>query len=466
MKFADKYYGKSTADIPCPLVSDLLKMEVPDMAEAFSGLDFATCAELKSAWRRAWWSIANDIYLNSRETQKRIPTAANLLAKARKTVTAANGDKVMDATAEGLWLQKFERNALETRIKAAFAGNMDYDAYETAKTEISAVYGFPADVVEMLRYFVCQARRGDADPALNRALYLYSKEKMTGKTTVARIIAGILNGRMSWRECQGGEAFSDIATELQFGTFDRPKATRCQCVVMDEAFTGKGTGKYYGKFKMALTCDTAAVQVKFGGTYDVRCTRNYVFTSNDEAASIIADESERRLFVIEMRKPKERTYEELFTMWRDFIVNAPAEDDTARWYRATMQPVRGEAGVMKEDFKSAFLSPDFLNAVTEYRDNISRGVLSDLNSGETACVGKKYQLPFPKFFTDFLSRSYDVRRHAGLVKESVTEVFGQPKGKSRKYYNVVEVIAALNVGISAEEYEQDNGNDTGGDLPF
>lgn len=466
MKYSERYYGTSTADIPCPLVSDLLKMEVPDMAEAFAGLDFATCAELKSAWRRAWWTLANDIYLNSRETQKRIPAAANLLAKARKTVTASNGDKVMDATAEGLWLQKFERNALETRLKSAFPEKRDYDTYEMAKAEILAVYGFSAEIVEMLRYFVCQARRGDADPVLNRALYLYSKEKMTGKTTVARIVAGILNGRTSWRECQGGEAFSDIATELQFGTFDRPKATRCQCVVMDEAFTGKGTGKYYGKFKMAITSDTAAVQVKFGGTYDVRCTRNYVFTSNDEAASIVADESERRLFVIEMKKPQERSYEDLFRLWRDFIMNAPAEEDTARWYRATMQTVRGEAGVLKEDFKSAFLSPDFLNAVTEYRDNITRGISSDLNSGMPTETGKKYQLPFPKFFTDFLSRSYDVRRHAGLVKETVAEVFGPPKGKSRKYYNVVEVIAVLNVGIAAEDYVQDNGTDTDVDLPF
>lgn len=465
MNFAEKYYGKSTADIPCPLVSDLLKMEVPDMAEAFAGLDFATCSELKAAWRRAWWTLANDNYLNNRDTQRRIPAAANLLAKARKTVTAANGDKVMEATAEGLWLQKFERVALETRLKAAFAGNMDYGTYETAKAELSAIYGFSDEVLEMLRYFACQARRCDADPALNRALYLYSKEKMTGKTTVARIIAGILNGRTSWRECQGGEAFSDIATELQFGTFDRPKATRCQCVVMDEAFTGKGTGKYYGKFKMAITSDTAAVQVKFGGTYDVRCTRNYVFTSNDEVASIIADENERRLFVVEMKTPQERSYEDLFRMWRDFITNAPAEEDTARWYRATMQAVRGEAGIMKEDFKSAFLSPDFLNAVTEYRDNITRGISSDLSNGFSS-DGKRYQLPFPKFFTDFLSRSYDVRRHAGLVKESVVEVFGQPKGKSRKYYNIVEVIAALNAGIAAEDYVQDNGTDTNDDLPF
>jgi hypothetical protein len=450
--YAKKYKGKGgKGDKPSPLVAAVLKTTPPDVEPVLCACDFASVDEVEEAITDAWWQIATDKYLMSKATQLTIPESKLLYNRAVKICTAATMSKNMKSAAEALWMRCFERADLNRRRAEAFRltpDTPDTNVYGAAKAELSGIYGFNATEWDHIRYFVCQARRDNSDPALNRSLYLYSAEKMTGKTTVARIIAGILNGRKSWRECCGGDAFSDIATELQFERFSRPKATRLACVVMDEAIAGKTTSKYYGKLKTAITTDSCAVEVKFGGTYDVRCTRNYIFTSNNDVSSIIADESERRICVIRMRKPKFCEYEQLFDLWRDYIVNAPDEEDVAKWYRETMPEVRGDDGLAKDEIVSALLGDEF------------RGHLR-IEQGAGA-----YQVSFPKFFTDWLCKSYDVRKQRNIVKEAVVEAFGEPNTSGRrKYYNITDLMGA---GVeqpvfSVEEEEKDEFNN---DLPF
>ena len=445
--YEKKYKGKKgNGDNPSPLVAAVLKTTPPDVEPVLETCDFATVEDLEAAITDAWWQVATDKYLMNKTTQAIMPESKLLLQRAVKICTAATMCKNMKAAAESMWMRCFERADLNRRRNDAFPIKPVSEIYDVAKQKLSDIYHFSDIEFEHIRYFVCQARRENSDPALNRSLYLYSNEKMTGKTTVARIIAGILNGRKSWSECCGGDAFSDIATELQFERFSRPKATRLSCVVMDEAIAGKTTSKYYGKLKTAITTDSCSVEVKFGGTYDVTCTRNYIFTSNNDVSSIIADESERRICVIRMRKPKFMGYEQLFGLWHDYIVNAPEEQDVAAWYRNTMPEVRGDDGLTKDEIVSALLGDEF-----------RAHIRIEQNAGG-------YQVSFPKFFTDWLCKSYDVRKQRNIIKEAVIDAFGEPNESGRrKYYNINDLLGA---GVEPIVFVTDEQEDNINNLPY
>ena len=444
MRF-DDLKKTSTSDTPSEVVDMVMRVIPPDVEGMLTGLEFSSAEELADAMSVAWYVVATDKWLNSKATQMTIPGAAILLARAKRIMTGANVGRTIMAAAEAMWMRHFEFENLKKRRNAVLSVERDAKVFQYAERRVRAVYGFGDAEMEHLRYFVCQARKDDADPALNRSLYIYSKEKMTGKTTVARAIAGILNGAGCWSECSG-DFFSDIPCELQFGTFERPKATRYACVVMDEAFAGKSTAKYYGKFKTAMTSDKCQVEVKFGGKYDVRCRRNYIFTSNNDISSVVADESERRMCVLSMRKPEAMSYDDIYALWRDYIVNATEDPDTAEWYRRTMPAVKGEAGVQSDDIVSALLGDEMRQRVTQ------------------AQQAGLYQLAYPKFFTDWLSQSYDVRKLSGLIKEAVVAAYGEPKSSgNRKYYNISDLLTLIAGGMV--EYPADNGFEDDG-LPY
>ena len=445
MNYREKYGDRtSTSDKPAAITAETLKVYPPDVEPALEGCDFSSLRELAAAYREAWCVVASDRYLLNKRTRQDMPDADILLTRAKRISSSADVDRKTYAAAESLWLRKFERKELARRRIALFSGGKSSDEYLIAKNELARIYRYSVADLEAWRYFVCQARRDDADPALNRAIYLWSEEKMTGKTTVARIVAGILNGCATWEEARRGAFLSDIPCELQFGGFDRPKATRFACVVMDEAFAGKSTAKYYGKFKTAITSDTAQVNIKFGSAVDIPCPRNYIFTSNNGIASVVADESERRLFEIHARRPVELDYDKLYAVWRAFIVNAPEEPDAAKWYKDTMPQVKGEAGVTKDDIKSAFVSPEFLREIEIYENGGDQAVSQQLTSGRKVSSVNRYQVSYPKFFTDFIAKSYDVRKNANIIKDAVVALFGEPcRSSNRRYYNITQLKAAL-----------------------
>ena len=440
MNFFEKYKNNvSTCDAPSPMVAAMMEGSVPAIERALSDCDFANVGELEVALEECWAAVLSDNYLSSKKTQAASAVAKAFFSRAMKVVGSPNYEKTITATAEALWLKKYERVSLNDRRAKIFSRVGDPKIYRIAREAIMNYYGWTPDDMERLRYFVCQAKRENSDPVLNRSLYLFSKEKMTGKTTVAKIIAGILNGWHRWNDIEAhcGEYMSDIANELQFGNFDRPKGCRFTAVVMDEAFSGKNTKKYYGKFKSAITSSTCSIEVKFGGMYDVECSRNYIFTSNNDVSSVVSDESERRIMVIEMRKPKRLTYSEIVTLWRDFIVNAPDEDDVEEWYNSTIQDIVGDAGKLREDVYSAIVSEAMANE------------LSKLAKGDwTVNRSSQNQVSFPAFFVKFCEREAGLRNCTDVVKDVLLEVFGKPnetgKGTSlRRYYPIRDILPKL-----------------------
>lgn len=447
----------STSDSPSGFVADLLKMEIPDVTNGLDKMTFENYDDLLNEYRRRWYQIATDKYLLNKQTQAFIPQARLLLLRAQKVVTNVNFEKMTAATAEGLWLQYFERQALNLRLKTIFKEKTNKDTFNKIKAQICDIYGFNEQQIEMLRYFVCQCKRTETDPALNRSLYLWSAEKMTGKTTIAKIIAGILNGFTTWNETESnaGDFMADIPNELQFETFARPKATRFNCVIMDEAFAGKTTAKYYGRFKSALTSNKCDVQIKFGSTHTIKASRNYIFTSNNDISSVVADETERRLFSIEIKKPKQLQYSQLFEIWFNFIVNCPDETDVVKWYIETAQNIKGDKGIQIDDLTSALLSEDCRQRVTDKQ-----------------ALGH-YQLAFPHFFTQYLTSVFDVKSKAEVVKSAIVAAFGEPKQSgTRKYYNISDVLNILSVNLENSDTEPiyqnfyDTEKNTNDDLPY
>lgn len=438
MKFNEKYRKvTSTADSPSRIVADMMEATVPVIDPALDGCDFADVGELERAVAECWAAVVNDRWLGNSETQKYVPMAKALYQRAVKVVTSPSYERMLTATAEAMWMRKYERIGLDARRAAIFSKEQDPAVYKITRSHIMEWYGWsPADV-EKLRYFVCQARREKSDPVMNRALYLFSKDKMTGKTTVAKIIAGVLNGWWKWSDIEAhcGEYMSDIPNELQFGNFDRPKGCRFAAVVMDEAFCGRSTSRYYGKFKTAMTSSTCDVEVKFGGTYEVSCSRNYIFTSNSDVSSIVADESERRIMVIEMRKPKPLGYASMVTLWRDFIINCPDEADIYGWYAETLQEVTGESGIVRGDIYSAIVSERFHSYLRADENG------DPYRSSAT-------QVPFPSYFVKFCENEYSLRQCSEQIREVVTDVFGMPaeagSGRSRRrYYRIRDLIKLL-----------------------
>lgn len=455
MKFEEKYGDTtSTSDSPTPIAAAVLPLMPPDVEPLLADLDFATADELFHAYTLAWHTLAGDKYLANKLTAAQFPMSEIIRRRARSICSAPDAASKMRAKADGLWLRRFERLEVKKRRNAVFSGEKSEKEYRTAQNEIARIYRISEREMEQLRYFVCQCRREEADPALNRSLYLWSAEKMTGKTTVARIIAGVLNGLTTWHDIQCAQILSDIPTELQFERFARPKGTRYAAVVMDEAFTGgKSTAKYYGKFKAALTSDTCAVEIKNGDRFDVPCWRNYVFTSNDDISTIIADESERRLFAIRLAKPEQLDYERLVELWRDYIVNAPDEPDTAKWYRDTMPSVKGEVGVTIDDLVSAFTSAEFLAEVERYQRESDLDTVSNLQSGGATSVNR-YQVSFPRFFSQFVGQTFDVRKNPNIVKEAVVRAFGEPKQSgNRRYFNLQHLKNTLANKLNAAATE-------------
>lgn len=469
MKYNDLYSDKtSSADKPSTLTVEVLKQIPPDVDGVLRGLNFTSCKELVQAYTDAWFTVATDRYLCNKLTQQSNPAAKLLLQRAQRICTAADITKTMTAKAEGLWLQHYERIEIGKRRNAVFSVEKSETEYLSARKEIAQIYRFSDDDLTALHYFVCQARNDEADPALNRALYIWSGEKMTGKTTVAKIVAGILNGCTSWMEARQGEFMSDIPTELQFNNFARPKATRFACVVMDEAFSGgKSTAKYYGKFKTALTSDTVDVEVKYGGKYTIPCTRNYIFTSNNDISSVVNDESERRLFEIRLHKPESVSYERLFDLWRAYIVNAPDVEDVAAWYRDTMPRVKGEIGINIDDLVSAFLSPDFFNELERYEQDCDVRTAAALATGRGATPINRYQVSFPKFFSAFINSTYDVRKNTNIVKDAVVRSFGEPKQSgTRKYYNISTLKQTIQNAVLENEQQQQTEPAYESELPY
>ena len=231
--------------------------------------------------------------------------------------------------------------------------NLIQEKYKKASEKLQKIWGFSDIEIDAFRYFICQSRAERHNPSLNKSLYLFSGKKKTGKTTVARAIASVLNGETSLIDATKYE--SSFNQELQIGSHDLPMAAQYNCVILDEAMP-KDSRKSYGRVKSMMTSNSCTYNQKYGKIITVVAKRYYIYTSNDDISEFVQDSSERRFIQINMeQEPKQISFEKIYDYWKEFAQNCEPEENWQAWYDSFADVV----GIERKDisgFKDELLS--------------------------------------------------------------------------------------------------------------
>ena len=412
-------------------------------------------SDVAAALKSYYWTVATDPAISEVSKSKRNDEITNKASLERKKACAAvgavGGEAKIAAQAVNLWHSVFRPEVLRKRRLGMMLGADEKAQVEhvKARARIAAVYHLEEQEMCYLDYFVRQCLCGLPTPSLRRAIYIWGDLKMTGKTTFAKALAKALNGGAAAPE-------SSIGVELQFGQFDRPAALEAVAVVMDEAFVGRDSSRYYSKMKTALTSSVCTVNVKFGEPVTASVSRNYIFTSNNPPSSVIDDGRDRRFNCIEFKsRPERMTDNEVQETANAYVAGIrpwQGDDETKRDYEGTLQDVPGRRGEQMADMESLFASEAFARHVAEMTVS---------------------QAAFPSYFRKFLTE-YD----RGLtvadtdLKDTVRRLFGEPRVTGcRKYYTASELAekCAMIAGAYLKTNTDKETNErfgSEGDLPY
>lgn len=309
--------------------------EIIDIVEAgglqkwAEGLAVGSQAELYNKILNAIRMTIADPIFNDRKLVGTFPPFANFFYFCQKLdrngKTAAEAEAISDVAWNGVICKRNN----QMNIQQMFSAEPDQEKYKAISEKIRQIWGFSEKEIDAFRYFVCQTRHDGHNPSLNKSIYLWGKKKGTGKTTVGRAIITILNGD-KWGNY--GTYESTLNKEMGYNDHDLPLAALYNCVFLDETVP-KDSRKSYGGVKRMLTSNSFNYNPKFRQVLTIPCKRLYIFTSNDDIAEFIQDESERRFVSIEIdSSPYQLTFDEIYDIWKEFAVNCSPEEDWKEWY--------------------------------------------------------------------------------------------------------------------------------------
>jgi len=280
-------------------------------------------------------------------------------------------------------------------------------ALEEATKQIREVYSFSDLEITYLQYFCSQTKLDGFDTSLNIMLYVWSKLKGTGKSTVVAYITSFLNGEEKRNQTPHE---SKLTFEMQNGRFDIPKAVTSRCTMLDEGGYFD-MAKSYNVFKSMITGNSCEVEYKFKvGRVPKKCHRNYAATSNVDPKYFVKDEDERRIGAIHMQPPKKKlTKNELDVLWRNFVLECNLSEDvltTLYWDVLCKNP---QAGEVKD-------------VMTELRHILTKERI------DVACGGKPYfvilnLMSFPEIRDQKTSRE--------TIKQVITQMYGEADNQQR-----------------------------------
>ncbi len=326
--------------------------------------------------------------------------------------------------AEAAWWGDLAQLRLKEKTDKIFNVTPDPKKYKKVSQKIKDIWGFNDIEIDAFRYFVCQSRHEGHNPSMNKSLYLWSGKKRTGKTTLARAIASILNGEKT--VIAGAKFESTFNKELQINDHDLPMAAQYNVCILDEAMP-KDSRKSYGRVKSMLTSNTCSYNQKFGKIRSIAVKRYYLYTSNDDISDFIQDTSERRFIQINMEKmPNQISFEDIYSIWLEFAQNCTPETDWQEWYN-TFEDVDGMERKDISFFKDELLS--------------NKNILSIINNRF------EYTLTL-KFFSDILITGKPTRDERKALQKAITELVGKPNGYRWSRKVVYERLAS---GIQEQE---------------
>lgn len=376
---------------------------------------------------------------NNKKIQEMFPPIYNFCVYAtrldRNGRTSAEAFKI----AESAWWGDIALKMLKEKTTKIFDVEPSNEKYKAAAEKIQKIWGFNNIEIEAFRYFVCQSRHENHNPSMNKSLYLWSGSKQTGKTTVARAIASILNGELNLDNA--GNFESTFNKELQINDHDLPLAAQYNCVILDEAMP-KDSRKSYGRVKAMLTSNSCSFNQKYGQIRSIKVRRNYIYTSNDDIVELIQDMSERRFIQVRMdKKPRQISFDEIYTIWKEFAQNCEPETDWQEWYN-TFEDVEGLQRKDMSEYKAEILN--------------NYSILQSLRNRQDYSITAK-------FFEDILIRGKSTSGERETLKKALIELFGEPK-----YYkwSKKEMLSELEMLISRQDIEDKISDVDDAGMPF
>ena len=341
--------------------------------------------------------------------------------------------------AESVWWGEIAQQQLKEKTDKLFDIEPCQKKYKEIAARVKEIWQFSDNEIDAFRYFVCQTRRERHNPSLNKSLFLWSGAKQTGKTTVARALAAVLNGEESLDG--SGKFESTFNKEMQINDHDLPLAAQYNCVILDEAMP-KDSSKSYGRVKAMLTSNSCSYNQKYGRIIPMRAKRFYIYTSNDDISDFIQDTSERRFIQILMSKmPKQISFDQIYEIWKTFAQNCTPEKDWQEWYNS----FEDIDGLQKKDidyFKSEILNNPF--------------VVNSLRNLEG------YSLTL-KSFEDLIIRGKTTREERRNLGLAIEEIVGKPKGYR---WSKIQALEAIDEKIELQMIDSGIDTATESKLPF
>ena len=388
--------------IPNPKIVDVVHSN--SLEEWAKKGKFESSNDLKNEIIKIMKEATVDPINHDKDLQKLFPPIYNFCVFATNTDRRGKLTAEAERIAELAWYGELAEKRLKEKTDKIFNVKPDPEKYKKASEKLQKVWGFSDIEIDAFRYFVCQTRHKNHNPSLNKSLYLFSGKKKTGKTTVARAIAAVLNGDEKLEDATKYE--SSFNRELQIGAHDLPMAAQYNCVILDEAMP-KDSRKSYGRVKSMMTSNSCTYNQKYGKIITVKVKRYYIYTSNDDISDFVQDRSERRFIQINMeRVPQKLSFEKIYDYWKEFAQHCEPEENWQDWYDSFEDVV----GIEKKE-------------VGSFKDDL----LSDGAILQAISNTSNYTITL-KFFSDLMIVGKPTRDERKLLKKALEEVIGEPNG--------------------------------------
>lgn len=400
--------GNKLNDLPTTEVIDIVY--IGGIHRWSESLNVKSQAELYSIVLNAMRKCLADPIFYDKKKIESFPILSNFFYYCQRLDRSGKTSSEAEAIADASWNGVICRRNLSENVSKIFKDGPDRQKYLDAVLKIRKIWGFSEKQVDAIRYFICQTRHEKHNPSMNKNIYLWSKAKQTGKTTIARAIVTILNGD---KFDNYGKYESTLGTEMSYNAHDLPLAALYNAVLLDEAMP-KDTKKSYGSIKRILTSSSCNYNPKFRQVINIKCKRFYFFTSNDDIIDFVQDDSERRFFAINIEsKPIQNSFDDIYNLWLQFCINAEPESDWQKWYDSF-------------DFVDGLATKD----CNEIKNEIilNQNIYFGIEKGTYTTVKK---------IADQLFKNEPTREQKKSVGEAMNELFSTCRLESNKaYYSI------------------------------
>lgn len=431
MKFTD-LKRNSSHDNPSEMVSGYLfaDAELRTFAEWLQDYDFATQAEIEYAVRLFLSVICSDAYINRKHLDEINPQADKIAKRFKKIVyDEEKSSRFCKKMASEVWNEGYADKLRKARTAKMFHVEQSEEEFKKAWNTIKEIYGLSDLDLNKIHFFVEQVKDdGNFPNSLRRMLYIWGREKMTGKTTSASYIVATLNGFYDIDKIS--EMSSSLAYEMQIRNYAVPRISECNAVLMDECFYSD-MGKTYADFKKFLTSSNGRARLPYGQEFTWVGYPNYVATSNEPLQKFIKDWGDRRYLAIEFKsKPtKKLSIPEVGELWRKFILNSTREKSWSEWAQE-LEPIAEEIGEMEEvadEFEVELQQSTFLNFLSNKDKPLNK-----------YSADNKITL---KFFVDYFSGTIGstiAHKRKSEIENAVIKVFG-PRYSTSNYWMLTDL---------------------------